>query len=121
MQYTECTDIFYAMYFEVGDLNPYALDYPVCTEDSTKGRGLAKRGRTQRTWLLNHLLGSMSEDGKESESVTAIRKQLKLEPVESYEPCADDYMTSYLAQANVKAAMHVNPDIDWVDCSRSIQ
>jgi carboxypeptidase C (cathepsin A) len=110
------------MYFEVGNLNPYALDYPVCTETAAKGgRPLAKHGRTQRTWLLNHLLGGMSEGAKESETVLAIRKQLKLEPVEGYEPCADDYMTSYLNQASVKQALHVHSDIEWIDCSRSIR
>ena len=118
---TACTDIFYAMYFEVGNLNPYALDYPVCTEDSAKGRSLAKRGRSQRTWLMNHLLGGLGEEGKETETVAAIRKELKLEPVAGYEPCEEDYMTSYLAQPAVKAAMHVNADINWIDCSRSIR
>ena len=34
-----------------GNLNPYALDYPVCVGDSLK-----KKGRAQRTWLLNYLL-----------------------------------------------------------------
>jgi len=77
-----------AMYREVGDLNPYALDYPVCVDDE---RTLAKKGRSQRTWLMNHLL-----NGMKGEHTADMRKSLKLEPVEGYEPCADDYMTSYL-------------------------
>ena len=113
--------LFLKMYREVGNLNPYALDYPVCTEDSAKGRSLAKHGRSQRTWLMNFILGGLSEGGKETETMTAIRKQLQLETVAAYEPCADDYMTSYLALPAVKSAMHVKADIDWVDCSRSIR
>ena len=123
MQFTTCEMIYLKMYRDVGNLNPYALDYPVCTEDSTTkgGRPLAKHGRTQRTWLMNHMLAGLTAGEKESETVTAIRKQLKLEPVEGYEPCEEDYMTSYLNQANVKAALHVQGDIDWVDCSRTLR
>jgi hypothetical protein len=45
------------MYKEVGDLNPYALDYPVCTEQSKR---LQKSGRSQRTWLMNFLFGGFN-------------------------------------------------------------
>ena len=116
VQFSACEMIYMKMYREVGNLNPYALDYPVCTEDAATQRGLAKGGRSQRTWLLNHLLGGM-----DAGSLKGIRKDLKLEPVEGYEPCADDYMTSYLAQTNVKQAIHVKEDITWEDCSRSIR
>jgi carboxypeptidase C (cathepsin A) len=113
--------IFLKMYRDVGNLNPYALDYPVCTEDASTQRGLSKFGRTQRAWLLNHVLASMSENGKESETVAAIRKQIKLEPVSGYEPCEADYMTTYLNQASVKTALHVKSDVEWVDCSRTLR
>ena len=113
-----CESIYSAMFIEVGrGINPYAIDYPVCTEDPASKRGLAKGGRSQRTWLLNHNLASMESEVDKA----AIRKQLKLEPVEGYEPCAEDYNTAYLNQANVKAAIHVKSDIQWEDCSRSIR
>ena len=109
------------MYFAVGDLNPYALDYPVCTEDASK-RGLAKGGRSQRTWLMNHLLNGLAEQLAEHSPVIAdIRKSLKLEPVDGYQPCEEDYMTAYLAQTNVKQAIHVKEDIEWLDCSRTLR
>ncbi len=45
------------IYLAVGDINPYAVDYPVCTEEVGTKRGAAlKNGRAQRTWLMNHLL-----------------------------------------------------------------
>jgi carboxypeptidase C (cathepsin A) len=113
--------IFLKMYRDVGNLNPYALDYPVCTEDASTHRGLSKFGRTQRAWLLNHVHASMRENGKESETVAAIRKQIKLEPVSGYEPCEADYMTTYLNQASVKTALHVKSDVEWVDCSRTLR
>ena len=38
----------------VGNLNPYALDYPVCTADSA-----TKAGYSQRLWLLNSRFSSV--------------------------------------------------------------
>jgi len=123
-----CEEIFLAMYEQVGGLNPYALDYPVCTDDDRK---LAKGGRAQRTWFLNHQLAGLQQAAQQGLSAkegaaaalteAAIRQQLKLEPVDGYEPCEEDFMTAYLAQSSVKTAMHVRTDIDWTDCSRSIR
>lgn len=133
--FAKCEDIYLKMYIEVGDLNPYALDYPVCTEDDVN----KQKGRSQRTWFINHMLGAMKSfassstknnndttitsvtSGSNSNSIEEFRKALKLEPVEGYEPCADNYMTSYLAQASVKQAMHVNTAIEWSDCSRTLR
>lgn len=86
------------MYAQVGNLNPYALDYPVCTEDSATQRGKSKFGRAQRTWFLNQQLealyyGKSAIDGYSKEPLgltneeaqsrlKAVRKSLKLEPVE---------------------------------------
>lgn len=102
---TICTPLFYKIYFGVGNINPYALDYPVCLEDS-----LAKHGRNQRHAFLTHLLG---DDHPE-----LMKEILK---ADEYEPCADDYATDYMNQASVKEAIHVNPDIKWGECSRSIR
>lgn len=115
------------MYRQVGDLNPYALDYPVCTEDSRRNRRL---GRSQRTWLLNFLLGAareganagnpllpLSEEGEEK-----LRKIVGLQPVDGYEPCEEDYMTNYLNQASVQSALNVQSfSGNWVDCSRTLR
>lgn len=102
---TICTPLFYKIYFGVGNINPYALDYPVCLEDSK-----AKYGRDQRHAFLTHLLG---DDHPE-----LMKEILK---ADDYEPCADDYATSYMNQESVKKAIHVNPDIKWGECSRSIR
>jgi carboxypeptidase C (cathepsin A) len=117
--FTICEGFFVAFYQAVGDLNPYALDYPVCVDDS---RSPARAGRSQRHWFMNNALESLKKTFFMSdESLATIRKAIKLEPVDGYEPCADDYMTTYLNQASVKTAIHVKSDIEWVDCSRSIR
>ena len=56
-----------------------------------------------------------------AEGQQEMRDALGLEPVEGYEPCEEDYMTSYLNQDSVKAALHVNADIKWLDCSRTLR
>ena len=128
-----CSELFTLMYVENRGLNPYALDYPVCTEDGKSNAGKAKKnGRAQRTWLMNHILPSLftveaGADGKyllsaeHNEKLNQIKKTIGLQPVDGYEPCADDYMTLFLNQDSVKAALHVNSAIVWADCSRTIR
>jgi hypothetical protein len=86
----------------VGNLNPYALDYPVCTSDSP-----AKRGNAQRLWQLNHQLKLQGIDPK----------SVGLKTTSEYEPCEDDWSQDYLNQASVKAALHVKKNIMWESCS----
>jgi carboxypeptidase C (cathepsin A) len=83
------------------------VDYPVCTEDSPRGAG-----RAQRHWLLNHLFADASAE---------LKKTIGLEPVEGYEPCEEDYMTAWVNQPAVKEALHVQSDIEWGSCSRTIK
>lgn len=129
---TICEGYYIALTRQVGNLNPYALDYPVCLEDQSTPAGRArKNGRAQRTWMMNQMLpfANAAEDpdsdrllSAESESRLAeLRKNIGLEPVASYEPCAEDYMTSYLNQPAVKEALHVKSDIEWKDCSTTIR
>jgi len=99
-----CELLFTQMYLQVGNLNPYALDYPVCTDS------VARAGRAQRYWFMNHLLGNSSK---------VLRNAVL--GSEAYEPCAEDYATTYLNQENVKAAIHVKSDVKWEMCSYTIR
>ena len=72
--------------------------------------------------MLNHFLDSMATmEGSDPQSIQTMRDTLKLESVDGYEPCAEDYMTTYLNTAEVKKAIHVKDDIEWQDCSRSLR
>ena len=114
----KCEYLFLAMYEEVGSgINPYALDYPVCLESS-----LRKKGRSQRTWLLNNVISGMEESLNKTPKSSKLRQAIVgLQPVDGYEPCADDYMSTYLNLDSVKSALHVKSDIKWVDCSRTLR
>lgn len=96
-----CTALEAAMNKEIGNLNPYALDYPVCLT----GRRELKAGRAQRAWLMHHLTP------KESSG------QLGIMDINDYEPCEDNYLVKYLNRDDVKAAIHVKPDLRWTECS----
>lgn len=106
---TICEALFYDMYFGVGNINPYAIDYPVCLEDSA-----ASKGRGQRHALLRNILG-----GVESESSQKLYEAILKS--DNYEPCEDDYATSYMNLPEVKKAIHVNEALTWAECSRSIR
>lgn len=101
----KCEMLYMAMYAEIRTLNPYALDYPVCVEDSA-----AARGRMQRQWFMKHVLGNFSP-----------KMQTAFLGDSEYEPCEEDYTTEYLNMASVKEAMHVNSDITWGMCSYTIR
>lgn len=105
-----CEVLFLQMYRQTGDLNPYALDYPVCVADEK-----AAKGRMQRNWFLHHQLG----DSATAEMRRAVG--LPLKGTEDYQPCEEDYATSYLNLPEVKAAIHVKDDIKWNSCSYSLK
>jgi len=109
----ECEMLFLEMYEKTAVVNPYALDYPVCLSD-THPLSHGKAGRTQRLMLLRNQLQHLSPK---------VKAALKLDTVMSdeYQPCEDDWMTTYLNRDDVKAALHVKSDIMWADCSRTIR
>lgn len=76
----------------------------MCVEDTP-----ARRGRNQRYWMLNHHLANSSK---------AVRDLVL--GAEDYEPCEEDYTTTYLNLPEVKDAMHVKSDKKWMECSYTI-
>ena len=109
----KCEALTIEMFQQIGNLNPYALDYNVCIEDTTSNKaGKINKGKAQRFKMMHSLMAAQSEKLRVMMGVNAT------EPV--YEPCEDDYTSTYLNQANVKEAMHVNTNIIWEECSYKI-
>jgi hypothetical protein len=77
---------------KIGNLNPYALDYPVCLT-------------AQQKRMNEFLVETTKFPMKELFSLTG------------YEPCEDNYAAIYLNRPDVKASIHVKGDIDWEECS----
>jgi carboxypeptidase C (cathepsin A) len=87
-----CTYMILDFMKKVGNLNPYALDYPVC---------LSSQQRAMHTFLRGTEGGS--DGGSEG----------------GYEPCEDEFSANYLNDPAVKKAIHVLDDIEWVECSHT--
>ena len=81
---TICEAAIYKAYLGVGNINPYAIDYPVCIEDET----------SQRTTLLKSLLSEVR-----SEEL----RNVILSPDETYNPCTEDYATTYMNLPEVRS------------------
>ena len=85
-----CSTLILNFMRKIGNLNPYALDYPVC---------LTSQQMTMRNYLSD--------------------KHLLLSSDIVYEPCEDEYSSNYLNRDDVKAALHVHSNIVWEECSRT--
>jgi len=96
----ECAIARSQMNVEVGNLNPYALDFGVCASP------VLRAGRAQRTWLMHFI----SRDSK-------FRRQFDIPPnLEAYDPCVDNYAVEYLNHPDVQNALHAKP-VFWRECS----
>jgi len=88
---------------KIGNLNPYALDYPVCVSQ-------------QQIWTTRMLYESSKMYNNNNELSDAF-----LALKESYEPCEDNYAADYLNDPDVKKALHVKSSIEWEECSRTVK
>ena len=141
----DCAMLEVEMMGQVGDLNPYALDYPICTsDDDTTGSGVGsisqlaekKKGRAQRTWLYNFLHGRKMHREQATATTAATtttaavgtNKSLRGEAdtaiatatddaAPAYQPCEDNYAVAYLNDPAVKQAIHVQHGTLWEECS----
>jgi carboxypeptidase C (cathepsin A) len=104
----KCLSLQNSLLDSVGNLNPYALDYPVCLTSSSQ----SKFGRAQRLWFLNHQLSAAGYTDEEKKTIIG--------STDDYQPCEDNYSDAYLRQASVQAAIHVKTDPKWQECSYTL-
>lgn len=86
---------------QMGNLNPYALDYPVCLADDGSMRLTSQQARMAYATYKPKMLEALGLPG---------------DP-EDYDPCVDDYATTYLNRPDVKEALGANANITWAECS----
>jgi len=93
----KCGDLMAQMDNITADLNPYALDFPVCLlpEQRTFLRTIASARRAR-------VVGASPYWPPD------------------YEPCADSWTATYLNRADVQSAIHVNGAVVWADCSDAV-
>lgn len=111
----ECDELMLQLMHQVTQkVNPYALDYPVCLADVR-----AAKGRAQRRFMTSMLYADASPELRAAVGLGEHSHE-NLGDAE-YEPCEDDYTTDYLNRADVKAALHVQSDIKWLECSHTVK
>ena len=92
---------------KVGNLNPYALDYPVCVP-------------AQQVWtteMISEIIKTINPDLHQG--FTSIFNSIPKK--DEYQPCEDNYAADYLNEESVKKALHVKTDIVWEECSRTVK
>lgn len=103
---------------KIGNLNPYALDYPVCVT-------------SQQAWTT-YMIYDMVKDSNshmceyDDDCIDYFDKGfLSVFNVvlskDEYEPCEANYASYYLNDPDVKTAINVKSDIKWEECSRTVK
>ena len=92
----ECQAIEDQMSALVSDMDPYALDFPVCASQLSAGRH-------ERHTLLKHIKRAGNKLGGYFP--------------EDYEPCDSDWAATYLNRADVQTAIHAKIGTKWSDCT----
>lgn len=101
---TACSSYIVEFMNKVGNLNPYALDYPVCITAQ----------QAQTTEMIRKSIARNTND------LSAFFSVFKA-AAEEYVPCEDNYAADYLNSNAVKTAIHVRTDIVWAECSRTVK
>lgn len=104
-----------------GKINPYALDYPICTEKKHKhGHDLDQTEETDIT-------GRGLDDGADTASSQVVKLMNSssaggppfLPTEDVYRPCSEVHLNAYLNREDVREALHVSPSAPkkWKECS----
>lgn len=129
-----CSKLVDAMFEAEGDgINPYALDFPACTEtdngdgpstvESSNGNFLLDVNTIATTPIVAKRKLASQLVSKQSQKLIKHRsaRNVPFLPTEDvYHPCADNHLNYYLNRADVKAALHVETNKDWSECSDDI-
>ena len=113
---TECEQIMDLIDNNIGDdINPYALDYPICTPELSKfytadksSTALMKRLHSHSSQVLS-LLKHMRKEGPPF-----------LPPWDDYKPCAEQNFAKYMNRPDVQEALHVKEGVVWGPCNENI-
>lgn len=102
-----CSTLIIDFMKKIGNLNPYALDYPVCVS-------------SQQVWvtdMMSNIIKNANPDAYHSFGYIFNQVPKK----DEYEPCEDNYAANYLNDDGVKSSLHVRGDIEWEECSRTVK
>lgn len=98
-----CTTYFVRFSEIIGNLNPYALEFPVCVQ-------------AQQATFSDYLKDAFDSQ-KGSNPFSYLHKSIP--NLDEYQPCTDNYANTYLNRMDVKETLNVKSDIKWEECSRT--
>jgi carboxypeptidase C (cathepsin A) len=102
-----CSTYFLRFSKLIGNLNPYALEFPVCVT-------------AQQSWFTDYLFDRLDSSKSTKYTLSPNAKLFDSVPLsDTYEPCEDNWANDYLNKLDVKKALHVREDIVWEECSRT--
>lgn len=128
----KCDDLIEMLMEEAGDgINPYALDFPSCTEPDSNDYPPTIRSETtvsiknDKTDINGAAKYPTSVSSQASRLLNIKKNKRSLSPPflptqDKYHPCAESHLFNYLNRNDVKTALHVNTSMDWSMCSDEI-
>lgn len=99
-----CGDLMSSMDAITSNLNPYALDFPICLEGQSSG---------ERRAFMRTISAARQKAGARHNLMSAYFP-------DEYEPCAQNWATDYLNRPDVQKAIHVVGSVAWEDCSDKV-
>lgn len=116
-----CTDLEAQMSKLTSGMNPYGLDFPICTAAAAAAEPARHTGRTERATLLATMARARAATRGEEAGVMAAKGGLGGYWPGNYQPCSDNYATTYLNRADVQKVIGAkNPAGGWQECSDSV-
>jgi len=108
----KCYDLENRFYGYTDGTDPYALDFPACTDESTRA------GRNQRYYMARAIHRANSRKRQKM----GLKENLGAYFPKDYIPCVEDYMSNYLQRPDVQLAIHISPDSpsSWQMCNGQI-
>lgn len=123
-QYDEntCDSLVDAMFTEAGTgINPYALDFPTCTEPGNSDYPPFLEAQVTSDGDLSSVARHRGLSAQSSITSSLSNLPPFLPDIDVYHPCAESHLYHYLNRDDVKTALHVEMDKDWAMCSDDIQ
>ncbi len=131
----KCDGLVNIMMNGAGDgINPYALDFPACTEPDNNDYPPQEEDEevTVSASLENGMVSTSGSKASRRQmmassqssrlvNATAVRSPPFLPKEDVYHPCAEAHLFNYLNREDVKKALHVDLDKEWSMCSDDIK
>jgi len=112
---TDCQNQMAVLEGQVGSVYLYGLDWPVCNE------GQSLYGFKQQQWFIEKVLKPMGRGHGFPGTLKSHHRVLSEQELgDLFEPCATDYLTTYLNRQDVQTALHAVVGTEWTMCSNDV-